>query len=441
MITKIKNKLFVFSLIMVLFFSAISYSSNASLIGDTNNATLSLSPNTGVYKVGNTYAIDILVNTHGQNVVAVAAYLTYNPGLFQVVSIDNTGSVFTTEAENIIDNVNGKVKITSGIPTPGVNTVSGKVATLNIKGLADTAPSADNFSFIFTAGSTIDSNVILNDGLGTDRISGVDSGKYTLDGTPPANVSSFTATAGDGQISLGWTNPATDFAGVTILRKTGSYPASPTDGTIVYNGSGTSYVNTGLVNGTLYYYKAFSRDAVLNYSSGAQASATALDTTPPAAITNLSATPVNARSVSLSWTAVGDNGSTGTAASYDARYSLAAITAANFSSATQISGEPAPKASGGAESMIVTGLTGDTTYYFAIKAVDSSGNIGAVSNLPSAKTYKRSDINIPPDNLVNSVDFGILMSYWGSVTKPIGDIDQDGYVNAQDFGIMMSDWG
>ncbi len=441
MIAKIKNKLLAFFLIVVLFFSVISYSSNASLIGNTNNATLSLSPNTGVYKVGNTYAIDILVNTHGQNVVAVAAYLNYNPGLFQVVSIDNTGSVFTTEAENVIDNVNGNVKITSGIPTPGINTVSGKVATLNIKGLADTAPSADNFNFNFTAGSTIDSNVILNDGLGTDIISGVDNGKYTLDGTPPANVSSFVATAGDGQISLSWTNPSADFAGVTILRKTGLYPANPTDGTIVYNGSGINYVNTGLVNGTLYYYKAFSYDTVLNYSSGAQASATALDAAPPAAITNLSATPVSARSISLSWTAVGDNGNIGTAASYDARYSLAAITAANFSTATQINGEPTPKASGGAESMIVTGLVGDKTYYFAIKAVDSSGNNGAISNLPNAKTYKSADLNIPPDNLVNSVDFGILMSYWGSTTNSIADINQNNIVNAEDFGIMMSQWG
>lgn len=439
MAKKTKNKLILFCLIMLLMFSAVPYMSEANLVGNTNNATLVLSPNVGAYKVGNSYAIDILLNTHGQNVVAVAAYLNYNPSMFRVVSVDTSGSIFTSEARNVIDNVNGKIEIVRGIPTPGINTTSGKVATLNIKGLSDSAPLTDNFSFDFTAGSTNESNIILNDGLGTDIISGVDNGRYTLDGTPPMNVSSFTATAGNGQVSLNWTNPGTDFAGVTILRKTGSFPASPVDGTVVYDSTGTSNTNTGLTNGIVYYYKAFSHDAVLNYASGAQATATPSDATPPASITTLSAVPINARSMTLSWTAVGDNGNSGTAASYDARYSTSTITAANFSSATQIGGEPSPKSNGGAESMVVTSLSGATTYYFAIKAIDSSGNIGGISNVPNAKTYKSADLN--NDNIVNSVDFGMLMSYWNYTTRPVADINQDGYVNSVDFGMMMSQWG
>lgn len=462
MIIKTKNKLIVFSLILLFTLAAVPYRGEASLVGNTNNAILSLSPNVGVHKTDNSYAVDILLNTHGQNVVAVAAYLSYNPSLFQVVSIDGAGTVFTAqvvqpdgfistftgEIESVIDNVNGKVKITRGIPTPGVNTVSGKVVTLNIKGLTDVAPAADNFIFDFTSGATNDSNIVLNDGLGTDIISGVDNGKYTFDSIAPANITSFTAAAGDGQISLSWTNPINDFTGVTILRKTGSYPASPTDGTVVYDGSGTSYNSAGLVNGTAYFYKAFSHDTVLNYASGAQASATPQssgsvvppsDTTPPASIANLSATSNNARSITLNWTAVGDNGNTGMAANYDIRYSTSAITVANFSTATQAIGKPTPKTSGSAESMIVTGLSGFTTYYFAIKAVDASGNTGIISNLPSAKTYKTADLN--NNNLVNSVDFGIMMSFWNSLVKPAADINQDGFVNSVDFGIMMSQWG
>ncbi len=439
MIAKTKNNLITFSLIAALLFLTASCVSEASLVGNTNNATLTLSPNAGVYKVGGTYAVDILVNTHGQNAVVVAAFLNYNPSLFQVISIDTSGSIFTTEAENIIDGTNGRVKITRGIPTPGVNVTNGKVATLNIRGLTDATPSVDNFTFDFTAGSTNDSNVILNDGLGTDILSGVDNGKYTLDGTLPANVSGFTATAGDKQVSLSWTNPTSDFAGVTILRKTGSYPTGPTDGTVVYDSTGTSYTDTGLTNGTTYYYKAFSRDIVVNYSSGVQSSAVPLDLTAPASITTLSATAASARTVTLNWTAVGDNGTTGAAASYDVRYSTAAITASNFSSASQASGAPTPKASGSAETMTMTGLSGNTIYYFAVKAIDASGNVGAISNVPNARTYKTSDFN--NDSLVNSVDFGILMSYWGSTVGPTADINQDGAVNSVDFGIMMSQWG
>ena len=86
---------------------------------------------------------------------------------------------------------------------------------------------------------------------------------------PPANVSDLSATAGDGQISLSWTNPADmDFAGVKILRRVDAYPGSPTDGTVVYDGNGTAAVDQGLSNGTTYYYRAFTYDAVPNYSSG-----------------------------------------------------------------------------------------------------------------------------------------------------------------------------
>ena len=46
--------------------------------------------------------------------------------------------------------------------------------------------------------------------------------------------------------------------------------------------------------------------------------------------------------VNLKWTAPGDDGSTGTAASYDIRYSTSTIDDGNWASATQVAGEPTP---------------------------------------------------------------------------------------------------
>jgi adhesin/invasin len=98
--------------------------------------------------------------------------------------------------------------------------------------------------------------------------------------TPPADVTSFTATEGNGRVALSWANPTDgDFAGVKILRKTEGYPINPTDGAVVYEGTGTSHTDTGLTNKTTYYYVAFAHDEVPNYSSGAQASATPTDVT------------------------------------------------------------------------------------------------------------------------------------------------------------------
>ena len=65
-----------------------------------------------------------------------------------------------------------------------------------------------------------------------------------------------------------------------------------------------------------------------------------------------------------------------------------------------------------------------------------------------ANLYMKYTINDPTtysadlnsDGYVNSVDLGILMSYWGDTTRPPADINQDGIVNSVDSGIMMSMW-
>jgi hypothetical protein len=113
------------------------------------------------------------------------------------------------------------------------------------------------------------------DAVGNPATSNDQTFRTLPDLTPPANVSNFQATAGDGQVSLSWVNPPDpDFAGVKILRKTGDFPRGSTDGTLVYDGIGASRVDTGLTNDITYYYGAFSYDAAGNFASGALASAT-----------------------------------------------------------------------------------------------------------------------------------------------------------------------
>jgi hypothetical protein len=94
-----------------------------------------------------------------------------------------------------------------------------------------------------------------------------------VDFTPPSPVTNFNAIGGDGQVSLSWTNPTSGFSGTRIVFKTGGYPTGPTDGMVVYVGSGTSTIHGGLVNGTRYYYAAYAYDAVPNYSTGVTVSA------------------------------------------------------------------------------------------------------------------------------------------------------------------------
>lgn len=112
----------------------------------------------------------------------------------------------------------------------------------------------------------------------------------------------------------------------------------------------------------------------------------ATDVTAPAAISTLTLSGATTTGMTATWTATGDDGSTGTAASYDLRYSTAPITDANFAAASQVSGEPSAAVSGTVRAMVVGGLTNNVTYYFAVKSVDEAGNVSALSNVPSITT-------------------------------------------------------
>ena len=105
------------------------------------------------------------------------------------------------------------------------------------------------------------------------------------------------------------------------------------------------------------------------------------DTVAPGAVTDLTVSGApSLDSVALAWTATGDDGSAGQAASYDLRHALAPITEATWSTAAAVAGEPIPRASGASETFTVTGLNLGTTYHFALKVVDEAGNASALSN-------------------------------------------------------------
>jgi phosphodiesterase/alkaline phosphatase D-like protein len=122
-------------------------------------------------------------------------------------------------------------------------------------------------------------------------------------------------------------------------------------------------------------------------------------------------------SVHLTWTAPGDDSLAGNATQYDLRYSTSAITAANFSSATRVTGMPAPGASGAAESYTVAGLASGTTYWFAIKTADDVGNWSLISNIVSKVTASAPDTvrPAPAGVAVGSVTDSTALLSWNAV--------------------------
>ncbi|MDZ4722473.1 MAG: fibronectin type III domain-containing protein [candidate division Zixibacteria bacterium] len=202
-------------------------------------------------------------------------------------------------------------------------------------------------------------------------------------------------------VTLNWTAPGDDGASgqaafydirystatITVANWTSASQVSgePTPKSV---GLAETFTVTGLNPSTTYYFAIKTADEVPNWSvlSNVVTKATTVETIAPSAIDNLSLSNATQTSIQLNWTAVGDDGTTGTATSYDIRRSTSPITDANWATATQVTGEAVPKAAGSAETFVVTGLTGSTTYYFAIKVSDEVPNISGLSNVISGAT-------------------------------------------------------
>ena len=95
----------------------------------------------------------------------------------------------------------------------------------------------------------------------------------------------------------------------------------------------------------------------------------------------------DAVSVTLAWTAPGDDGDVGTCDRYDLRW--ATDSTALIDDFTSQQGGPlpmVPQESGSTESYTVTGLDSESVYFFAVKAADEAGNWSPLSNVISVLT-------------------------------------------------------
>jgi len=119
------------------------------------------------------------------------------------------------------------------------------------------------------------------------------------------------------------------------------------------------------------------------------------DVISPARITDLAIDNQTYHSISLIWTAPGDDETSGTASTYDIRYALVPITDENWPDAVQVKKELTPNKAGILETFIISDLSPNTTYYFAIKTADEVPNWSPLSKVVSGMTLKIEDTDIP----------------------------------------------
>ncbi len=137
---------------------------------------------------------------------------------------------------------------------------------------------------------------------------------------------------------------------------------------------------------TRYCFSVAAVDSVGNRSEISNPACAYTPGVPPAPIVDLAVTDTLAHSATLSWTATGDDWKIGTAASYELRVSPRRINRSNWDDAMIYADIQAPSPSGEAETVTVTGLSGDTEYFFALVAIDASGSRSGISNNAHAFT-------------------------------------------------------
>jgi hypothetical protein len=166
----------------------------------------------------------------------------------------------------------------------------------------------------------------------------------------PSTPTGLSATAANAQVSLAW-NASSGATSYYVKRSTtsgGPYTQIATPST-------ASYTDTGLTNGTKYFYVVSAYNSAGQSTNSAEVSATpTAPASPPPAPTGLTATPGNTQ-VALSWTA------------------SAGATSYNVKRSTTSGGPYTKVGSPTVTNFTDTGLTNGTPYFYVVSAVNAIG--------------------------------------------------------------------
>src|SRR5208283_1042166 len=188
---------------------------------------------------------------------------------------------------------------------------------------------------------------------------------------PPAAPAGLQASPGNAQVTLTW-NASTGATSYNVKRSTtngGPY-------TTIASPATPSYTNTGLTNGTPYYYVVTAVNSSGESIPCLQATAAPIaPVTIPSAPTGLQATAGNAQ-ISLTW-----NASSG-ATSYNVKRSTT-----NGGPYTTIASPTAARYTN-------TGLTNGTPYYYVVTAVNSAGESNPSSQATATPVGTQADVTI-----------------------------------------------
>jgi len=154
----------IISIIIAILFSSVALSIQAQ------GASLFLSPGSGSFKIGDTFSVELKVDTGSIPINAAQTTIYFPPDKSEVLNISKANSIFVLWPEEpVFSNSSGKLSFSGGIPHPGFTGI-GNIITVNFK--------AKNEGLILlTLG---EGRVLADDGKGTDIFVFIKEAKYAV---------------------------------------------------------------------------------------------------------------------------------------------------------------------------------------------------------------------------------------------------------------------
>ncbi len=234
-------------------------------------------------------------------------------------------------------------------------------------------------------------------GAGTYSTASSSVTPFTTPGTP----TSVTPTRGNGQVSLSWTAPVSN-GGSAIIQYRVQFAAEGSDDYSSWSSAvstlstSTSYVVTGLTNGTSYKFRVVATNAAGN-GSYSSASSAVMPFTVSGAPTSI-VTTNGVSQVALSWTAPTSTGGDSITDYVIQHSSNSGSTWTTFSDSVSTS-----------TSATVTGLTNGTSYVFRVAAVNAAGT-GTYSSASASATPRT--VSDAPSSVVATAGNGQVSLSW-----------------------------
>jgi hypothetical protein len=138
---------------------------------NAQRASLYFSPSSGTYTVGNTFLVQVKVNSGGVAINAADGTIIFDPDKLEVVRISKEDSIFTLWVqEPTFSNSFGTINFAGGKPSPGFIGAAGTIFNIYFR-----AKTSGTTNLTFASGS-----VLADDGKGTNILGSLGSGVYNL---------------------------------------------------------------------------------------------------------------------------------------------------------------------------------------------------------------------------------------------------------------------